>query len=98
MSNLLPTPQPHNFQVNNTTSKCSSVIEIDRSNLSKQFKKLAHPLKAAGIDNISARELHSIDSLMTIFKKSIDTLKNLSIGKKSKLKCLHKKGSKQTRL
>ena len=99
MSDLLPTPQLNNVEVNNATPKCSSIIEIDRSNLSKQFKKLAHPSKASGIDNISARDLHSIgepiiDSLMTIFKKSIDTLKIPSIWKKSKVKCLHKKGSK----
>ena len=99
MSDLLPTPQLNNVEVNNATPKCSSIIEIDRSNLSKQFKKLAHPSKASGADNISARDLHSIgepiiDSLMTIFKKSIDTLKIPSIWKKSKVKCLHKKGSK----
>ena len=43
MSDLLPTPQLNNVEVNNATPKCSSIIEIDRSNLSKQFKKLAHP-------------------------------------------------------
>ena len=97
MSELLPPPQP--IEVNNAAPHCSPVIEIDRSDLSKQFKKLTHPSKASGIDNISARELHSIgepiiDSLMTIFKKSIDTLKIPSIWKRSKVKCLHKKGSK----
>ncbi|MEO0684150.1 MAG: reverse transcriptase family protein, partial [Cyanobacteria bacterium J06649_11] len=92
-------PPPHPIEFNNTVPQCSPVIKIDRSDLSKQFKKLAHPSKASGIDNISARDLHSIgepiiDSLMTIFKKSIGTLKIPSVWKKSKVKCLHKKGSK----
>ena len=97
MSEPLPPPQP--IEVNNAAPHCSPVIEIDRSDLSKQFKKLTHPSKASGIDNISARDLHSIgepiiDSLMTIFNKSIDTLNIPSIWKRSKVKCLHKKGSK----
>ena len=54
MSDLLPAPTPINVEVNNAIPQCSSVIEIDRSNLSKQLKKLAHPSKASGIDNISA--------------------------------------------
>ena len=96
---LLPAPPPINVEVNNATPQCSSVIEIDRSNLSKQLKELAHSSKASGIDNISERDLHLIgepiiDSLMTVFKKSIDTLKIPSIWKKAKVKCLHKKGSK----
>ena len=77
----------------NQVQLCSDV-KIDRVDLSKKFKKLGHPSKVSGIDNIKAKDLHSIvepviDALLPVLQKSIDSLEIPLIWKKPKVFCLH---------